>query len=90
MVQRLEKTFSKVDILAGTFHSVSYRWLKEINPKLTLKQPKELKILFKTIYEKRDFKRAGFDISPYQASTLFDLYNFYQNTEFELSFCNWY
>ncbi len=24
MVQRLEKTFSKVDILAGTFHSVSY------------------------------------------------------------------
>ena len=89
MVGRLERKFGKLAIEAGTFHAVSYRWLKSIDPKLTLKQPKELRLLFKTVYERRDFARAGFETKPYQASTLFDLYSLYQNSEFELNFGEW-
>ncbi len=89
MVGRLERKFGKLSIEAGTFHAVSYRWLKAIDPKLTLKQPKELKLLFKTVYERRDFARAGFEVKPYQASTLYDLYSLYQNSEFEQSFSQW-
>ena len=57
MLARLEKFFPKTvisKIESGTFHAVSYRWLKEVNPKLTLKQPSELKTLFRSIYEKRN------------------------------------
>ena len=89
MVSRLEKKFGTLDIEAGTFHAVSYRWLKKIEPNLTLKQPKELKLLFKTIYDKRDFARAGFETAPYQSSTLFDMFGFYQNSEFSLGFAKW-
>jgi DNA helicase-2/ATP-dependent DNA helicase PcrA len=89
MVGRLERRFGKLAIEAGTFHAVSYRWLKKIDPKLTLKQPKELKLLFKTVYDRRDFVRAGFETKPYQASTLYDLYSLYQNSEFEKSFGEW-
>ena len=43
--------------MAGTFHSVSYKLkqLKELNVNITLKQPNELKTLFKSIYEKEYF-----------------------------------
>ncbi len=90
MVKRLEGRFGKraKEIEAGTFHAVSYRWLKNIDPKLLLKQPKELKILFKSIYERRDFARAS-DIRPYAASSLYDYYSLYQNSEFEKSFGEW-
>ncbi|MRI58058.1 MAG: ATP-dependent DNA helicase [Epsilonproteobacteria bacterium] len=89
MIQRVEKEFggSAKRIEAGTFHAVSYRWLKSFDPKLTLKQPKDLKILFKSIYERRDF--STFQAKPFAASTLFDLYSLYQNSEFELSFGEW-
>ncbi|MRJ03172.1 MAG: ATP-dependent helicase [Epsilonproteobacteria bacterium] len=89
MVGRLERRFGKLAIEAGTFHAVSYRWLKEIDPTLTLKEPKELKLLFKTVYGRRDFKRAGFEGDPYQAGTLFDLYNLYQNSQPAISFGEW-
>jgi len=87
MVGRLQKRFGKISIEAGTFHAVSYRWLKKIDSRLTLKQPKELRLLFRTVYERRDFQRAS--LEPYQASTLFDLYSLYQNSEFDLGFGEW-
>jgi len=46
MIARLEHFFPKKivsKIVSGTFHAVSYRWLKEIHPNLALKQPSELK-----------------------------------------------
>ncbi|WP_201334019.1 MULTISPECIES: ATP-dependent helicase [unclassified Nitratiruptor] len=90
MIARVERVFGKKakEIEAGTFHAVSYRWLKSLNPKVVLKQPKELKILFKSIYEKRDFSLVS-DTKPYAATTLFDLYSLYQNSEFELDFGQW-
>ena len=50
MVARVAKFFGKdiaKQIMAGTFHSVSYKLLKELNVNITLKQPNELKTLFK-------------------------------------------
>ncbi|BCD68066.1 ATP-dependent helicase [Nitratiruptor sp. YY09-18] len=90
MVVRVERKFGKIarKIEAGTFHAVSYRWLKELDPKVVLKQPKELKILFKSIYEKRNFSLIN-DTKPYAASSLFDYYSFYQNSEFSLTFGKW-
>ncbi len=89
MVSRIEAVFGKKakEIEAGTFHAVSYRWLKNIDPQLVLKQPKELKTLFKTVYERRDFQRA--QLKPFQSSTLFDLYSLYQNSEFSKNFARW-
>lgn len=90
MIARVQRRFGDMakKIEAGTFHAVSYRWLKVLDPKLVLKQPKELKILFKSIYEKRDFHRVS-DIKPYASSSLFDLYSLYQNSEFEKDFGSW-
>ncbi len=89
MIARVGREFGDIakQIEAGTFHAVSYRWLKELDPKLTLKQPKDLKILFKSIYERRDF--SGFELKPFAASTLFDLYSLYQNSEFSIGFGEW-
>lgn len=58
MVARVAKFFGKEiakSITAGTFHSVSYKLLKQLEKNITLKQPNELKTLFKSIYEKRVF-----------------------------------
>ena len=90
MIGRLQRYFGNMAkrIEAGTFHAVSYRWLKAIDPKLVLKQPKELKVLFKSIYEKRDFTSIS-DQKPYAASTLFELYSLYQNSEHNQSFGEW-
>ena len=89
MIKRVEQKFAKdaKRIEAGTFHAVGYRWLKEMDSTLVLKSPKELKILFKSIYERRDFKRL--DLQPYAASSLFDYYSLYQNSAFDLSFAQW-
>jgi DNA helicase-2/ATP-dependent DNA helicase PcrA len=82
MTTRLKRFFdSKIidKIEAGTFHAVSYRWLKSRDPKLTLKQPAELKTLFKSIYEKRNFTRLSIGKQPFSASYLYELYSLYQN-----------
>ncbi|NCB55707.1 MAG: ATP-dependent helicase, partial [Epsilonproteobacteria bacterium] len=42
-------------IESGTFHAVSYRLLKKMGYNIVLKQPKDLKILLKTIVERRRF-----------------------------------
>ncbi len=91
MTSRLKRYFdSKIidKIEAGTFHAVSYRWLKEINPKITLKQPKELKLLFKSIYEKRQFHRLNLSTQPFSASYLYELYSLYQNAS-DTTFDRW-
>ncbi len=92
MVDRVATFFgreiaSKVD--AGTFHAVSYRWLKRKEGKVVLKQPRELKTLFRSVYEKRTFSHLDNPISAYGANHLYDLYSYYQNTETTHHFETW-
>jgi len=72
-----KKTIEKIE--SGTFHAVCYRWLKEIKPGLTLKQPGELKILFRSIYDRRQFSRLNHDIAPFSSTYIYELYSLYQN-----------
>jgi DNA helicase-2/ATP-dependent DNA helicase PcrA len=92
MVERVAEFFgkdvaSKID--AGTFHAVSYRWLKKLDGKVVLKQQRELKTLFRSVFEKRSFDHIGAEIVPYGGNYLYDLYSFYQNTELEKNFEDW-
>lgn len=92
MVARLKHYFPAqiVDrIEAGTFHAVCYRWLKARMPQATLKQPGELKTLFRSIYEKRDMKRLGYDVKPFSSTYLYELYQLYQNAALG-SFDEWF
>ncbi|WP_309497240.1 ATP-dependent helicase [Sulfurovum sp.] len=86
MIARLERYFPKKvvsKIESGTFHAVSYRWLKEIYPNLALKQPAELKTLFRSIYEKRNFERMNLPIQPFSATYLYEMYSLYQNASLD-------
>jgi len=86
MITRLERFFSKKvvsKIESGTFHAVSYRWLKEIYPNLALKQPGELKTLFRSIYEKRNFERMNLTMQPFSATYLYEKYLLYQNASLD-------
>lgn len=90
MIERVAKIFSKEiaeQITSGTFHSVSYKYLKE-HFNVSLKQPKELKILFKSIYEKRTFLERD-ESQPYSAQYLFDFYALYLNVAREQSFAEY-
>ncbi len=92
MVERVAMFFgreiaSKID--AGTFHATSYRWLKRKDGKVVLKQPRELKTLFRSVYEKRTFTHLDCAIPAYGANYLYDVYSFYQNTEIGLGFEEW-
>ena len=92
MIARLEKFFSKSiveRIESGTFHAVSYRWLKEQYPDIALKQPGELKTLFRSLYEKRNFKRMNLDMEPFSPLYLYDMYNLYQNASLD-GFDRWF
>jgi len=70
-------------IESGTFHAVSYRWLKEMNAKVTLKQPGELKTLFRSVYEKRHIKRLNLDTEAFSATYLYEQYSLYQNASLD-------
>ena len=86
MITRLQRYFpAKVvnKIESGTFHAVAYRWLKEIYPNLTLKQPAELKTLFRSLYEKRNFERMNLSIQPFSATHMYEQYSLYQNASLE-------
>ena len=92
MVERVALYFgkeiaSKID--AGTFHAVSYRWLKKEDKKVVLKQQRELKTLFRSVHDKRTFSHIDSETSPYGGNYLYDLYSFYQNTEMKLDFEQW-
>jgi len=92
MVQRVADFFGKdvaSNIDAGTFHAVSYRWLKKHDKKIVLKQQRELKTLFRSVYEKRSFGHISAEISPYGGNYLYDVYSFYQNTELVNNFEEW-
>lgn len=86
MIARLQRYFpAKVvnKIESGTFHAVSYRWLKEIYPNLALKQPAELKTLFRSIYEKRNFERMNLMMQPFSATYMYEQYSLYQNASLD-------
>jgi DNA helicase-2/ATP-dependent DNA helicase PcrA len=92
MVARVAEFFgknvaSKID--AGTFHAVSYRWLKKYDKRVVLKQQRELKTLFRSVYEKRSFMHIDAEVQPYGGNYLYDLYSFYQNTELQNDFEYW-
>jgi len=92
MVARVAEYFGKdvaAKIDAGTFHAVSYRWLKKRDHRVVLKQQRELKTLFRSVYEKRSFMHIEAEVSPYGGNYLYDLYSFYQNTELENNFEDW-
>ena len=92
MIARLERYFPKKivsKIESGTFHAVSYRWLKELHPNLALKQPSELKTLFRSIYEKRNFERMNLPLAPFSATYLYEMYSLYQNASLE-GFDEWF
>ncbi len=70
-------------IESGTFHAVSFRWLKELNANVSLKQPGELKTLFRSVYEKRQLKRLNLDTEPFSATYLYEQYSLYQNASLD-------
>ena len=87
MKARVSKFFSEANkIEAGTFHAVSYRWLKKINKNITLKSPSDLKILFKSIYDKRQFHHI--EGVPYQSNYLYDIYSLFLNSN-QVDFTKW-
>ncbi|MCF6329918.1 MAG: ATP-dependent helicase [Sulfurimonas sp.] len=92
MISRVAEYFGadiakKID--AGTFHAVSYRWLKKYDKRVILKQQRELKTLFRSVFEKRSFMNIDAEIQPYGGNYLYDLYSFYQNTELNNNFEDW-
>ncbi len=91
MITRVAKFFGQAtakEIFAGTFHSVSYKLLKEYGKNITLKQPAELKTLFKSVYERRVFMDRN-STSPYDGSYLYDIYSLYLNSNHNQTFKEW-
>ncbi len=91
MVSRVAKFFDEKTakkIVSGTFHSVSYKLLKEYEKNITLKQPSELKTLFKSIYEKRVIVQYN-DVKPYDGGYLYDIYSLYLNSSYNETFEQW-
>ncbi len=83
MVHRIAAKFGRQTadkIEAGTFHAVAYRWLKKFQSHVVLKQPAELKMLFKTVYEKRVFYHIDASAKPYGHAYLYDLYSLFVNS----------
>jgi DNA helicase-2/ATP-dependent DNA helicase PcrA len=92
MVSRVGKFFGKdiaSSINAGTFHSISYKLLKRLDFSITLKQPNELKTLFKSIYEKRVFLNIDEEAKPYDGGYLYDIYSLYLNSNYDQTFAQW-
>jgi len=92
MIERVAEYFGKeiaTKIDAGTFHAVSYRWLKKHDQKVVLKQQRELKTLFRSVFEKRSFMHINAEITQYGGNYLYDVYSFYQNTELQRDFEAW-
>ena len=97
MKERVASILSKKiasQIEAGTFHAVSYRYLKKIKPELVLKRERDISDIFKTVYDRRDFTKASIYLGEVEAQYytpqyLYQLYTFYQNVELKLSFADW-
>ena len=81
MKSRLTAHFPEAELVeGGTFHGVSYRWLKKSNSRLVVKPPKEMKLLLRSIYEKRELYRLDSETRPFSAPYLYDLYSLAQNS----------
>ncbi|MDD4506190.1 MAG: ATP-dependent helicase [Sulfurospirillaceae bacterium] len=92
MIERVSVFFGKEitsRIESGTFHAVSYRLLKKLGHKIVLKQPKDLKILLKSIVERRRFDQIESSAKAYSAAYLYDIFSLYQNSTVSLSFSDW-
>ena len=89
MIARIEKKFGFIakQIESGTFHAVSDRYLKN-KYSITLKQPRELKILFKSIAERHIYKDIG-SVKPYSAEYLFDIYSLFLNSQNNETLSQW-
>ena len=74
-------------IEAGTFHAVAYRYLKA-KDSVILKQPRELKVLFKSLYDRRVFLNRQ-ENTPYNANYLYDLFSLYFNATISEDFSKW-
>ena len=92
MIARLNRHFDKnitKNILAGTFHSIAYSLLRSWDTQIVLKPIGELKILLKSIYERRQFHHLS-ELKPFMSSSLYDIYSLFQNVsggDFEAYFC---
>ncbi|WP_104753668.1 ATP-dependent helicase [Helicobacter salomonis] len=73
-------------IQAGTFHALAYRHLREFHAHLSLKQPKELHVLLKSIIETCPLNVEN---NFYTASHLYDLYSLYVNAQSPQDFATW-
>ncbi len=92
MVERVGRYFDEKvakKIQAGTFHAISYKILKASGKKIVLKQPKDLKMVLKSIHEKRNFSYFDSKIMPYSAGHLYDMHSLYQNMVSPMSFGEW-
>lgn len=89
MIERVGKRFGNIakKIESGTFHAVSYRYLRE-KYSISLKQPKELKVLFKSIAQSRVYIEQTSN-PPYSAQYLFDIYSLFLNASGGLDFAKW-
>ncbi len=83
MINRLKKHFNKDQvgkITAGTFHAFSLKWLRKNKFDVALKQPKELKRLFETVYD-RHYPALKFgEAQPYAATYLYEFYESWQSS----------
>ena len=83
MIERVGKIFGSSlakEIESGTFHAVAYRYLRQMK-NIHLKQPKELQMLFKSLYEKRIFSQDS--IKPYSAQYLYEIYSLFVNAAYK-------
>lgn len=90
MIARVGKIFGESlakQIESGTFHAVAYRYLRE-SEHIHLKQPKELQILFKSLYDKRTFMESSSQ-SPYSAQYLYDSFSLYVNSAYQGGYGAW-
>ena len=89
MIVRVGKIFGEKlakNIESGTFHAVAYRYLRA-HHHIHLKQPKELQILFKSLYDKRIFMND--DPKPYAAQYLYESYSLFINSATTCTFGTW-
>lgn len=87
MKERLARhTECAMQIEAGTFHAVAYRYLKQQLPNLALKQPRELHVLLKSLLENYAIAKADRFYTPHY---LYNLYSFYLNGQRKQSFGEW-
>lgn len=89
MILRVGKIFGESlakNIESGTFHAVAYRYLRE-HQHIHLKQPRELQMLFKSLYGKRVFMDN--EVKAYSAQYLYDSYCLFVNSASKATFGAW-